>query len=73
MHSMVFCFVLFGWTLAGIGSSGVPVEASQEAMEPFVRAKGHKGSIGICGNGRKRAGMDANKPKIKPDQRAKSI
>ena len=57
-------FIKFSYCLGGLwqalGSSGVPVEASQEAMDPLVPAKGHKGSIGIYENGRKRTEMDAN-------------
>ena len=57
-------FTRFSYCLGGpwqaLGSLGVPVEGSQEAMDPLVPVKGHKGSIGIYGNGRKRAEMDAN-------------
>ena len=49
-------FIRFSYCLGGpwqaLGSSGVPVEGSQEAMDPLVPVKGHKGSIGIYGNGR---------------------
>ena len=57
-------FTRFSYCLGGpwqaLGSSGVPVEASQEAEDPLVPVWGHKGSIGIYGNGRKRAGTDGN-------------
>ena len=57
-------FIRFSNCLGGpwqaLGSSGVPVEVSQEAMYPHVPVKGHKGSIGIYGNGRKRTETDAN-------------
>ena len=57
-------FTRFSYCLGGpwqaLDSSGVPEEAPQEAMDPIVPVKGHKGSIGIYGNGRKRAEMDAN-------------
>ena len=36
------------------------MEASREAEDPLVSAWGHKVSIGIYGNGRKRAEMDGN-------------
>ena len=70
-------FTRFSYCLGGpwqaLGSSGVPVEASQEAEDPLVPTSGHKGLIGTYGNGRKRAEMDGNKPKLKPDQGPKSI
>ena len=50
-------FTRFSYCLGGpwqaLDSSGVPVEVSQEAKDPLVPAWGHKGSIGIYGNGRK--------------------
>ena len=50
-------FTIFSYCLGGpwqaLGVSGVPMEASREAMDPLVPAKRHKGSIGIYGNGRK--------------------
>ena len=50
-------FIRFPCCLGGpwqaLGSSGMPVEASQEAEDRLVPAWGHKGSIGIYGNGRK--------------------
>ena len=49
-------FSRFSYCLGGpwqaLGSSGVPVEASQEAEDPLVPVWGHKGSIGIYENGR---------------------
>ena len=35
-----------------LASWGVPVEASQEAKDSLVTAQGHKGPMGIYGNGR---------------------
>ena len=52
--------------------SRTPLEALLEAKGPLVPAQGHKGSIGIYGNGRKRMQTDGNKLKPKPDQRSKS-
>ena len=43
-----------------LGSSRGPAEALQEAQDDLVPAYGHKGSVGIYGNGRKRTEMDAN-------------
>ena len=57
-------FTRFSYCLGGpwqaLGSSREPVEASQEAQDDLVPAYGHKGSVGIYGNGRKRTQMDAN-------------
>ena len=48
--------IRFSYCLGGpwqaLGSSGVPVEASQEALDPLAPLKGHKGSIGIYENNR---------------------
>ena len=35
-HAIYYVFVLFGWTLAGIGQLGVPMEGPQEAKDPLV-------------------------------------
>ena len=70
-------FTMFSYCLGGpwqaLGSSRELVEALQEAQDDLVPAYGHKDSVGIYGNGRKRTGMDANFLKPGPDQRSKSI
>ena len=57
-------FIRFSCCLGGpwqaLGSSRVPVEVFREAEDPLVPAYGHKGSIGIYGNGRKWIETDAN-------------
>ena len=57
-------FIRFSYCLGGpwkaLGSSRGPVEVSQEAQDDLVPAYGHKVSVGIYGNGRKRTEMDAN-------------
>ena len=57
-------FIRFSYCLGGpwqaLGSSRGPVEALREAQDDLVPAYGHKGSVGIYGNGRKWTEMDAN-------------
>ena len=56
-------FTRFSYCLGGpwqaFNSSRGPVEALQEAEDALVPAYGHKGSLGIYGNGRKRSQTDA--------------
>ena len=57
-------FNMFSFCLGGpwqaLGSSRAPLEALLEARGRPVPAQGHKGSIGIYGNGCKPVGTDAN-------------
>ena len=57
-------FTRFSYCLGGpwqaLGSSRGPVEALQQARDDPVPAYGHKDSVGIYGNGRKRMQMDGN-------------
>ena len=73
-------FVLFGWTLAGIGQLGAARGSFTGGYGALCASKGAQGfhwdlwkRSQTSGNGCKWMGTDANKPKIKPDQRAKSI
>ena len=56
-----------------LGSSGVPVEASKEAMDPLVPVKGHKGSIDIYEDGRKRTQTDATGRKLSQTQAGSEV
>ena len=71
---------MFGWTLAGIGSSGVPVEASKEAMDPPCATKKAQGfnwdlwkRSQTSGNGCKWMEMDGNGCKQTPNQAGSEV
>ena len=65
-------FIMFSYCFGGpwqaLGSSRAPLEALLEARGRPVPAQGHKGSIGIYGNGRKPVGTDANGRKFSQTQ-----